>query len=286
MTAANLLRIAGRRLPALVVGAALVFGFGAYAAASARPVHGATKHRRHHRPRRPKLILIISPTRDTILAGSTAGYRIRVKRIRFKGRVKIRVLTGLPTGASARFAPRSITGASTVLDIATSSGTPPGDYRLQLRASRGKVRSIARIMLTVGGSAGGAGSATQALPSYGIAGDVSNPLWPGQPQGIDLAVSNPNTVPLDITDLTVTISGINAPGATTSLPCSTADFTVQQYSYSYPLVVPPSTTTTLEELKVPASNWPQVELLNLPSDQDGCQGASLSLTYGGQAGLG
>ena len=43
---------------------------------------------------------------------------------------------------------------------------------------------------------------------------------------------------------------------------------------------------SLAELGVPSSQWPEVGVIDRPTDQDGCQGASLSLNYSAAARLG
>jgi hypothetical protein len=277
-------RIAHVPLRALLLGAALVFALSAYAGAMAAQPHQAL--RLHRAKRQPKLFLSASPTRDTILAGSTAGYRIRIRRARFSGAVRVGVTGALPPGADASFSPRAISGSSSMLTVRTSNRTPPGSYRLRLRARGRRLQATATVTLTVGGGTGVAGTTTVALPDFQIAGNAAGPLWPGTPGAIDLTITNTNPLPLTFTNLTVSITSISAPRATAALPCSSADFTVQRYSGAYPVVVPPSSTRSLQELGIPTAAWPQVAILDLPTDQDGCQGASLALAYGGQATLG
>ncbi len=193
---------------------------------------------------------------------------------------------GLPPGASARFSPHVITKSSSTLTIHTITGTASGTYRVRLRARRGRVQRTTVVTLTIGGD-GGTGSTTAvALPNYQLTGTAVDPLWPGIPGAIDLTVTNPNPLPLSFTNLTVSITAITAPRATPLLPCSSADFSVQQYSGPYPVVVPASSTASLQELGIPTAAWPQAAIIDLPTDQDGCQGASLTLAYSGQATLG
>jgi hypothetical protein len=278
-------KTASPRLRALVLGAALVFGLCAYAGVTAaHPLRHA--HRAAHAGHRPKLFLSVSPGKDTILAGSTAGYRIRIRRRWFTGAVRLRVTGGLPPGASARFSPRVLTRWRSALTIHTSRRTAPGTYRVRLRARRGRVQRTAVVTLTIGGGGDGGNTTAVALPDYQVSGNVVDPLWPGMPRAIDLTISNPNPLPLSLTGLTVSITSITAPRATAVLPCSSSDFTVQQYSGAYPVVVPASSTASLQELGIPSSAWPQLAIIDLPTDQDGCQGASLTLAYSGQATLG
>jgi hypothetical protein len=95
-------------------------------------------------------------------------------------------------------------------------------------------------------------------------------------------LTNPSAQNLGITGLSVGIQQITAPSATAALPCTSGDFSIRQFSGSFPLVIPASRTRTLAQLGIPAAQWPQVTVLNRPVDQDGCKGASLTLTYTGR----
>jgi hypothetical protein len=117
--------------------------------------------------------------------------------------------------------------------------------------------------------------------SIGISGTVAG-LQPGAPAAIDLVLRNPSAQNLSVTGLTVIAKSVSAPQSTTQLPCTLADFSMGQYSGTYPLALPASSTRTLSSLGVPSARRPQVTLINRPLNQDGCQGASVVLTYSGQ----
>lgn len=135
------------------------------------------------------------------------------------------------------------------------------------------------VKLTVGNSSQGGAAASVGVPSFSISGDVADPLEPGVPGPIDVTITNPGPSPLALSGLTVTISALTAPQASNALPCTLADFAVQQYSGPYPLLIPASSTRSLEALGLPVPDWPQVTLVDQPHNQDGCQRASLTLLY-------
>src|SRR6202011_6017398 len=97
------------------------------------------------------------------------------------------------------------------------------------------------------------GQGNGGLQPFTIAGNVGGPLQPGVPQPVDLQITNPNTSPLVITDLTASVAAVSAPGATPSLPCTLSDFSMQAFSGPLPLTVPASSTRRLAELGVPAA---------------------------------
>jgi hypothetical protein len=267
------------RLAAGLLGVFLVFGLAGYAGTT------AARHPRSHRAP-PTFRLRVSPPHDTILAGSAAGFRIRLLRTHFPGIIKLTVVGGGPPGAIAMFSARRTRRWHSLLVIRTAARTPPRDYRLRIVATGGKLRRATVVTLTVGGRSQGNGATVAALPAFTLDGHVGAPLEPGIPQPVDVAITNPNTVPLSVIDLSVTVSALAAPQATGALSCTLADFAEQPYSGVNPVVVPPSSTRTLQELGVPVGEWPQLELIDLPRDQNGCQRASLTLAYSGRASLG
>jgi hypothetical protein len=102
------------------------------------------------------------------------------------------------------------------------------------------------------------------------------PLYPGDPaQQVPLAIGNPNSVPIEVTGLTAAIA--DAPPG-----CGVANFALAASSASEaaPLVVPAEGTVELPAASVSA---PSIALLDLPLNQDACQGAELELALSGEA---
>jgi hypothetical protein len=177
------------------------------------------------------------------------------------------------------FYPRWTRRSRSKLIVRTSAGTPPGTYVLRVRARHRRIRKTVSVTLTVGGGSPGGTAASAPVPPFSISGDVADPLEPGVPRPLNLTITNPSALPLALSSVTVTISALTAPQATDALPCTLADFAVQQYSGPSPLRIPPSSTLSLQELGLPATDWPQVALVDQPHNQDGCQRASLTLLY-------
>jgi len=96
----------------------------------------------------------LQPTKNlkSVLPGSGTSYPVTVRPVDgFTGAVSFGVL-GLPSGATATFAPASISGfGSTTLTVSTSSSTPPGSYILTIDARSGPVTRSANVTLVVGG---------------------------------------------------------------------------------------------------------------------------------------
>lgn len=215
----------------------------------------------------------VSPTGQAIPEGTSATFRISIARGSYRGRVAVSV-SGLPPFASSRINYQGQNQANGVLKVTTSYlYTPVRRYPLRLKASGGRFATTVAVNLNV--------QAPRLVP-FGISGSLTG-LQPGVPQALDLSLRNPYQPGLVVRSVAVAIQNISAPRATPSLPCTAADFSVQQYSGGYPLVLSGSSTVTLSGLGVAPAARPTVTLLARPLDQDGCQGATVSLAYTGSA---
>jgi hypothetical protein len=114
---------------------------------------------------------------------------------------------------------------------------------------------------------------------FAIGGDLRTLLRPGGSAPLDLVLTNPYSFDLRVTSLRVRV------GARTSRPgCSgDANYAVTQYSGGYPLTLPRGSTRRLDGLAPDPAAWPQVSMHALPTNQDACKDARLSLDYEGTA---
>jgi hypothetical protein len=160
-----------------------------------------------------------------------------------------------------------------------------------------RVRWLIAIAMLVGGAAVGAvvawviltrpfavvgdgdGVVDDPPASFSISGDLAEPFFPGGSAPLDLAISNPLDTDLVVSDLIVEVDAVEAPNATSELPCTVDDFAVEQLAEPEDLVVTAGSTTALTDLGVPVAELPQVLMLDTASNQDGCKGASFTLTY-------
>lgn len=102
------------------------------------------------------------------------------------------------------------------------------------------------------------------------------PLYPGEPaQQVSLAIHNPNPAQIEVTSLTAAV-------AASPSGCSAENFafTAAGVSEEAPLVVPADGTV---ELPSGSASAPAIALLDLPVNQDACQGAELQLALSGEA---
>ncbi len=267
--------------------------------------------------------ILALPRSVTLGQGASAQVTVVIRRRHFGGPVKLAVTSKLPRGLTARFSPTKARGARSVLTLRATSRVRVGRYVLGVRGTGRSAKRTVKLALSVtrpgttttpapGGTTGttpgdptgsgsggtttsggtskaatGSGSGTASVgPAFSISGDPSQALEPGISEPIDLQIQNPNSSSLTLSTLTAAVSAVSAPQATPALPCTASNFVVQQYSGGLPLVVAPNSTVSLQQLGVPVADWPQVSMLDTNANQDGCQGASLSLSYGAAASLG
>jgi hypothetical protein len=133
----------------------------------------------------------------------------------------------------------------------------------------------------LGGGRLAAGSA-----SFRISGDTVEPISPGVMVPIDLRISNRHDVTLSVTRLVVAMGQVTAPNADARRPCSVADFALVQVRGALHLPLAAHSTKALGDLGVDRATWPRVGMVDRPVNQDGCKGASLTLSYTGSGTLG
>jgi hypothetical protein len=231
------------------------------------------------------------PATHTVDPGATATYRVRIRRGLPISRaadgtpryaiVRLRaVRERVPPGASASLEPKATRGRRSALIVTTAADTPPGTYRLAVKARRragevaelGSARSKAFVKLVV---------AEPETRSFTISGTLPRLLAPGIAAPLDLVLTNPHPDDLAISNLRTELTAVDAPQADAAHPCTTDDFAVTQFSGSYGFEVASATTASLSDLGIPESLWPRVAMVDRPVNQDGCKGASLALGFTG-----
>lgn len=235
----------------------------------------------------------VSPSTQHVAPGATTSFAIRINRGRDAGRPRgwVRLSLGgqrprgvgatFNNGTGASFSPGARSRSSRAkLTILTSADTPEGDYQLQLRARAGRGHRATTTLNLVIESPPPAGS-SQIDRSFAIGGELTEPLEPGRAAPLDLVLTNSDASPLSVLSLGVRIAAITAPQANADFPCTIDDFSVEQFSGTYPLTVAASSTQSLSDLGIPEAELPRVAMLNRPVNQNGCRGASLRFDFGG-----
>jgi len=111
-----------------------------------------------------------------------------------------------------------------------------------------------------------------------ITGTVQVPLSPGKTSPIAIRINNPNPKTVAMQRVRVKIASISAPHADATHRCTRMDFEIHQMP-RLALHVPAGRVTDLAGLGLPATNWPTLAMRNLPQNQDGCKGATVTLRF-------
>ena len=212
-----------------------------------------------------------------------------------------------PLGTSGALAPTAVlsTGQSLVVTTKPTSGRRPG----YVDTNGGSIGTTNQLLLSFTLPSGlAAGRYTILVTAYDLNGDsdqwywpikvagtqlpytiggsITELLYPGRsPSPINLSFANPNpagsgAAGVRVGKITVKISAVSASAATPLRPCTPADFAVTQFAGTYPFEIPHG-NSTLQSLGFAAEIWPTVRLVDRPVNQDGCKGATITISYRG-----
>jgi large repetitive protein len=151
------------------------------------------------------------------------------------------------------------------------SGLAPGLHCFYVYATdrAGNVSPTTTSCWTIPGSA----------QNFIIGGDLTSPLYPGTSEPLDLTFTNPNSAPITIAS--GAISGSNITITTNKAGCPGSNFSVIHGLAAAVTIPANATAESLQVLGVPQANWPLIGMLETHTNQDACQGATLTLTYSG-----
>ncbi|MEA2208926.1 MAG: large repetitive protein [Solirubrobacteraceae bacterium] len=147
-----------------------------------------------------------------------------------------------------------------------------GSHSFEVEAvdAAGNASAATSYSWTVANSVGG--------KEFTIGGDLSGPLAPGVARPLSLTITNPNSIAIEVTVLTVAIgSGSSKAGCDGP---SNLQVTPSNVSTSNPLTVPANGHVTLPSGSVRA---PEVLMRDLSTNQDPCKNATFAFTYTGSA---
>lgn len=217
-----------------------------------------------------------SPASASMLPGDTASFTVTITRQSgFTGAVALSVGSGAPAGGTATFTPATLTGSASTstLNLTTKNNSPSGTYTLVINATNGGRTQSTNVGVTLASSG----------KSFGIS--LPNPitgLVPGARTSLDLKLTNTNSQPVNVTNLTVAVQSVTKSAlAPADKPCGLSDYSIVQFSGTYPLVIPAGATRWLSALVTDNSALPVLVMNDADANQDGCQRASVSLVLSG-----
>ncbi len=128
---------------------------------------------------------------------------------------------------------------------------------------------------TTGAGTGTATTGTTTEVSVAQVGSITA-MSPGSPaQAIDFTITNPASTNQYIAGVTVAISSVNAPNASSTNTCDGTDFAIVQ-----PTVVPGDLGNGVHTYN---SSGATLALIDKSTNQDGCKGATVALSFSANA---
>jgi hypothetical protein len=224
--------------------------------------------------------LSASPSAQTVAQGTITS-TVSIARMNWTGSVSLGPVTGLPANATSTLSPASTTGSSATLTLTTTASTPPGLYTVVVNGSAvlsGKTASTRYAAFTL-----------NVLPPFSISGNLASPmaLGLGGAQSLNLAITNPYSTPLTVSNIQVTLASVHqtTAGAASGTCAQTGitnspNFKIENVPSTYEVTVPASSTRTLSQLDSrPTAPKPIVTWLDQKWAQNGCLGATLNFSY-------
>jgi hypothetical protein len=213
----------------------------------------------------PGFSLAATPANLNLQAGTSGSFTITITRRLFILPITFTV-TGLPSATTATFVPVTTGGSTVTLNLSTSLTTPLGSDDLVVTGTSGSFTATTTAHLTVSAGQG---------QNFALSGSSDRLLAPGVSGFIDVSITNPNNQPLNVTSITMSVTGTSKPA------CTTSNFSVTQFSGTYPIVVPANSTRTLSQLGIMQAQRPKVTMLDLPVNQDICKNTGITLSFTG-----
>lgn len=188
-----------------------------------------------------------------------------------RGRTRVRVVGPLPQGLDLHVAPAAESG-HWIVQVRAPARAPSGTHHLTLLGWSGPLRARASLRFVV---------ARFSTNRFSITGGPVSSLVPGARVPVAMVLNNPHSAALRIDAVGVRIVRVDAPRATAVRPCSIRDYTTHPLVAPNGSKVPGQSRRSLRELGYGRAQWPSVELVDRPVNQDGCKGSTVTIEYDG-----
>jgi hypothetical protein len=121
----------------------------------------------------------------------------------------------------------------------------------------------------------------QPVSGFTLAGSVSQLLYPGATAALNVRITNPFSFDINVAQLTVTVRQATIRNGQPNPACDgQANLKVlRQYSGPTPVKVLANRTVALSDLGVPQAQWPQLQMPDLPVNQDACKNTTFTFDY-------
>jgi hypothetical protein len=119
--------------------------------------------------------------------------------------------------------------------------------------------------------------------TFSIKGNASQLFSPGLSQLIDLSVTNPFNFAMKVTSITVNVQPGTTKNSQPNAACSGTQNLIVSRPFSGTATVPANSTKTFTQLALPQTQWPVLQMPDLPINQDACKKTTFNIAYTGTA---
>jgi hypothetical protein len=119
---------------------------------------------------------------------------------------------------------------------------------------------------------------------FTVAGSLADPLHPGASSELNVRITNPYNFAIEVTGLTVVPKAETTRDGQPNPDCDGTVNLITERQFSGPsIVVPKQSTRSLSDLAIPQSQWPELLMPNLSTNQDACKGTSFTFAFSASA---
>jgi hypothetical protein len=120
--------------------------------------------------------------------------------------------------------------------------------------------------------------------TFGISGNASALFYPGAtPQPLDLVLTNPFNFDIKVTAITVTVQAATTKNGNPNPSCNGTQNLNVARPFNGTVTLAKNATKSLSQLGTPPSQYPLVQMPDLPVNQDACQKSTFHMSYSGTA---
>jgi hypothetical protein len=120
--------------------------------------------------------------------------------------------------------------------------------------------------------------------TFGISGNASALFYPGAtPQPLDLVLTNPFNFDIRVTAITVTVQAATTKNGNPNPSCNGTQNLNVARPFNGTVTLAKNATKSFSQLGTPASQYPLVQMPDLPVNQDACQKSTFNMSYSGTA---
>lgn len=120
--------------------------------------------------------------------------------------------------------------------------------------------------------------------TFVLSGSTLQSFSPGAALPVNVTIGNPFNFPIEV--IAIDVNVLDGTTTSTNQPnpdCLGTENLQPVQGLTGSVVVPANSTRSLQSLSVPQAQWPVLEMIDLPTNQDGCRATTFAFTFSGMA---